>query len=489
MWNAMARQRNSYLHATLKTESIDPYVLNKCVEIAMHKEKDIKVERADFHQPTLIQPKRFGINPIKKNANLAYGLDGIPQLLKDLASYDLGVQSKALHSLEEELQNSYKCYRAIVEFNIASRLNQSLDNFFPLVPGDISPLLKNIVCIGLVASHYQGAKALMHEHNLISNLYDMIIDTNPVSRNAALALYRMSSQPEVADVMASGDHLQRAVRVLERIDHIEEVYMVIANLIERSPGKAMSKGVFETIYCKLNRCHEYPTVMKCLALLINCREAEEVCDKKDIVYKFKEMLADDSLPLKTLEYLSLGICNALYTTTAMWRCREFWDLPAILIKRAHNKTSDFMQLWCLQALRQLIMMPSIKNLVRKTYKKKIKNIVCRKDYVEKVKNDLLKQLRTKPYLVAESDEEKEESESDTDHITAGPHVSRGPDIQKAKFDKEDFPPPIAYRLDYRPLKNYDINNRIQSDSERNSKDITDEDMDQFVDHEVNQFGI
>lgn len=49
---------------------------------------------------------------------------------------------------------------------------------------------------GLVASHYQGAKALMHEHNLISNLYDMIIDTNPVSRNAALALYRMSSQPE-----------------------------------------------------------------------------------------------------------------------------------------------------------------------------------------------------------------------------------------------------------------------------------------------------
>lgn len=141
MWNAMARQRNSYLHATLKTESIDPYVLNKCVEIgelpkfprkkpsiifewlfsAMHKEKDIKVERADFHQPTLIQPKRFGINPIKKNANLAYGLDGIPQLLKDLASYDLVVQSKALHSLEEELQNSYKCYRAIVEFNIASR--------------------------------------------------------------------------------------------------------------------------------------------------------------------------------------------------------------------------------------------------------------------------------------------------------------------------------------------------------------------------------
>lgn len=135
------------------------------------------------------------------------------------------------------------------------------------------------------------------------------------------------------------------------------------------------------------------------------------------------------------------------------------------------------------------MMPSIKNLVRKTYKKKIKNIVCRKDYVEKVKNDLLKQLRTKPYLVAESDEEKEESESDADHITAGPHASRGPDIQKAKFDKEDFPPPIAYRLDYRQLKNYDMNYRMQSDSERNSKDITDEDMDQFGDQEVNQFGI
>lgn len=108
---------------------------------------------------------------------------------------------------------------------------------------------------------------------------------------------------------------------------------------------------------KNNECT--PIVLKCLALVVQCDSGQEKCDDVhlipyllDILNDFEEAEPDPTLDWRqdtmSLEYAAMALHNCLISTHSRWLCQEFWDMPLILVRHAHCKTNDQLQVHCLQ---------------------------------------------------------------------------------------------------------------------------------------------
>lgn len=184
------------------------------------------------------------------------------------------------------------------------------------------------------------------------------------------------------------------------IDHGKhhEVLEVLSYMIERCPIKALADGFFEYLVPQLQIKDEFQIkILKCFALLTQAPKAQKKCDEADVIQKLYVLLKDDELDYKIHTNISMAIKNCTYSTRAIWRASQFWDLTIILIKRSHCKNSQDLQIFCLQALRKISEMPLIKAFLRKCCKKNIKTILCLSEMAKILKTKLLFWLRYKGY--------------------------------------------------------------------------------------------
>lgn len=208
--------------------------------------------------------------------------------------------------------------------------------------------------------------------------------------------------------------------------------------------------------------------MKCFALLINCKKGQKLCDlnEHNVVEMLYDIMKNENKSELTLEYAAMALCNCTFSTRSRWRCREFWDLPVQLIRRAHSKNRPRLQIHCLQALRQICEMPSVKEFVRKVCKKKIKNICCLTPLVEQYKRNLLAYLRYRPYRHHSPIEERDiitAYEHEDTQILSGledasycsnDEISQPstPQIVKDFRRSKQTPSNLCYRLDMKPVE-------------------------------------
>lgn len=91
--------------------------------------------------------------------------------------------------------------------------------------------------------------------------------------------------------------------------------------------------------------------MKCFAALIQCQEAQRLCDSVDLIRKLTDILkCFEEIDEMTHEYAAMALHNCLISTRSRWRAREFVDLPIILIRHAHSKTNERLQVHALQVI-------------------------------------------------------------------------------------------------------------------------------------------
>lgn len=89
--------------------------------------------------------------------------------------------------------------------------------------------------------------------------------------------------------------------------------------------------------------------MKCFAELIQCETAQSLCDTANVIPKLIIILEQfDEIDDMTHEYAAMALHNCLLNTRSRWQAREYWNLPITLIRHAHSKTNDRLQLHALQ---------------------------------------------------------------------------------------------------------------------------------------------
>lgn len=99
--------------------------------------------------------------------------------------------------------------------------------------------------------------------------------------------------------------------------------------------------------------------MKCFACLIQSNRAHHLCDESDVIFILYNLLKNrssdvnaDDLTMMTIEYAVVALHNCLLSTRSKWRSQELWDLPLYLLKHAHSKVNDRLQMHCLQVKNQ-----------------------------------------------------------------------------------------------------------------------------------------
>lgn len=187
----------------------------------------------------------------------------------------------------------------------------------------------------------------------------------------------------------------------------KEMYEALANFIARYPNKFVIQGFITLLQKRLNESKEFRAlIMKCIGLMINCDEGQEMADKCNLVLNLVCLLLneyDEEIITNTI----LSLKNCLNSSNSKLQCKAFWHkLCLVLIAKIFTKNNIPMQIYSIQALRILSDLRIVKEFLNKHCKQKIKQISCLSHEAECLKTDFLKWLKYKNYKKTVTSEEE-----------------------------------------------------------------------------------
>lgn len=171
----------------------------------------------------------------------------------------------------------------------------------------------------------------------------------------------------------------------------------LANFISRQPKLFISPEIVKELLKDYNTIN--PESFKCLSLILNTDESDELVEKFDIArtlstISFKCTRDDDEIKTNVVMALRSCVINKqpFCHSGFPWRL-----LLKFLIDAAYSKANKFLQLISIQTLRIMSDVPMVKNELKKVYKRKLKGVKCLSSEVEEKKFDLLQWLHYKSF--------------------------------------------------------------------------------------------
>lgn len=261
-----------------------------------------------------------------------------------------------------------------------------------------------------------GATRMTDLCTLITSLHKGILENAFWDHQSARILRALSTKPKIAFRLYSSHFRYALTDIFKRQENawkLEDLLYHLSNLICINPEEFIELGYFEMLHSRVkdialfdrptvnNNIIKFPiyaVILKCFALLINCRQGQEKFMEVDGVELMFEILATHCIPDWIYEFATLALQNGTICKVSVWRSKEFRELPIILLRMAHHKENDALQLYALKCLRNLTSMPRVKTFVRNICMPQIKKISCRKPANKKAKDDLIKWLKSKKYV-------------------------------------------------------------------------------------------
>ena len=185
----------------------------------------------------------------------------------------------------------------------------------------------------------------------------------------------------------------------------KEMYETLINIMKRYPTEFVIQGFITLLPERLNDGQEYrSSILKCIGLMINCDQGQEMADKRNLVLDLVCLLLnenDEEIITNTI----LALKNCLISSKSKWQCKELWHkMCLVLISKMFTKTNMLMQMYSIQALRILSDMPTVKEFLNKRCKEKLKKVTCLSHEVEFLKTDLMMWLKYKNYKESDTTE-------------------------------------------------------------------------------------
>lgn len=171
----------------------------------------------------------------------------------------------------------------------------------------------------------------------------------------------------------------------------------MSNFISRQPKIFVSAQIIKSLLKNPNSNH--PESFKCLSIILNTDESDELGEKFDVARTLSAILFkctrnDEEMETNVVMALRSCVINKqpFCHSGFPWRL-----LLKKLIEAAYTKTNQFLQLNSIQTLRIMSDVPMVKNELKKVYKLKLKGVKCLSSEIEEMKSDLLQWLNYKSY--------------------------------------------------------------------------------------------
>lgn len=184
---------------------------------------------------------------------------------------------------------------------------------------------------------------------------------------------------------------------------VEEIFGCVANFIAREPGIFARSEIYKVLHEHLLASNEAENIMKCMAFLLSCDRGLELAEKNDFAKVLMEVLMNTNTEV-VQTYAIVALKNYMLSKTAFKNVSFPWtDLVELLIKTSSTKKNILLQETSLQALRFISDKPSVKDKLRKVYKKKVAQIVCLSENAEELKMDLVPWINYRNYKAAKDE--------------------------------------------------------------------------------------
>uniref|UniRef100_A0A2H1W6S7 SFRICE_005626 n=1 Tax=Spodoptera frugiperda TaxID=7108 RepID=A0A2H1W6S7_SPOFR len=364
-------QNNSYLQREIP---MDPRLINKAVRRAMRKpiiapddEVPSQAQRLESMQPSLFAP---GVDITQ--AHLGYGRPGLRIVARELVSDDPLIQSQAVHTVLDKVQQADSALYLIdlnVIYNVVNLVTHS----------DALIREKSILILTHLSNYYQGKQRIMKRPVIIDHFINIFWnDCKEIRYVAALCLKTLARDRCTCEKILKNDRIIETLLQVVRKDHTSTVvYMlnVLRKLMDYDQERPLKANAFQIMwhFMKYHDNRIIVAAMECMTQLCKHRVGKKLADQHDMLKEMRlYLLASDVEVMISaaglLHYLTL-------TDMSKWRCKQFqWDMIQRLVTLAVASNLPSLQLRCIQVLINLCDCNDIREHIRFIWKEKIQGI-------------------------------------------------------------------------------------------------------------------
>ncbi|KAM7341881.1 uncharacterized protein ACRADG_009507 [Cochliomyia hominivorax] len=373
MWAEHEKYRNHFLQMHLK--HLNPAQINLMTQ----------KEFSKTHSSHVLNRVKISCKSalyFENHADLAYGFGALDKLMHELACDDYLTQWRAINTLSEYIMNPLHAQTAIKQYDIVRRCQNVFLrirlNYHKVKFREISRLLNIFYHICL---YRNGVEQILERYRLLDQFYDIIKERKEHLQAISKILPLLTATKENCQKLIENykvyDKLVNVFQMDPCISYYpSDLWLHVSHIFELAPVLAIEKGFFEILYqriCgKLFQYHIWD--IKCLGLLLHCPLGQKRFAEKDVLKMLYEILKQD--PLDNYEHVIYCLMQGLFTKSVLWRSREFTDLPLIVIKLAKDDKNPKQQLFCLQTLRELGVMPCVKRFIKANCLEDLRNLSC-----------------------------------------------------------------------------------------------------------------
>lgn len=171
-----------------------------------------------------------------------------------------------------------------------------------------------------------------------------------------------------------------------------KIHETLANFISCDPELFATSEVFNSLCHQLERPQLESSTLKCLALIIGTKQGSSLFVGTDCLSKLISIILGKNNEALLL-YGTMALKNCMLNTHALGDPYVPWDeLIEALISNSYSKHNELLQKCSIQALRIISDKPTVKEILCKTYKRKISKIPCLNEESTELKEDLVQWL-------------------------------------------------------------------------------------------------
>jgi len=213
----------------------------------------------------------------------------------------------------------------------------------------------------ILSTYSKAAEQMANETFLITHLYNMIERMHSEQHIAASILKNLSLKSEALSNLAKIPKHFRSIKAIFNRELCttylpEDLWTHIYHMLEIAPVAGIKHHFMEIFLnrIKLRLGDFHRDSMKCLALLLTCKEGQDKFFVLDGLKIFYNLLHPKNCPLNDYKETLLVLKNALRTNHFLIEaCAQYNDFPDILTNLAKVSENVPEQLLCLQLLNSL----------------------------------------------------------------------------------------------------------------------------------------
>ncbi|XP_004520358.1 uncharacterized protein LOC101456990 [Ceratitis capitata] len=392
MWEELASYKNHFLQ--LEVKHMKKETINSLVNTEYRK---VQSKRCSCKCP--YDNKCESSTYFRDHAALAYGFQCVEKLARDMCCDDPLLKWQSINSLSEVLLNPWQAQLAITKFDVFRKCKNMFMRIQYGFHKEYYHERRQLMKIFYLISRYlNGAHEIVSRSHFISELYAIIYNRQSTHLTACKILRNLTEKTEILLYLLNETPSFRKLAIIFTHDPCAPFYPNplwehLCHFLEVAPELGINLGFFELLHerIKYKTLSYHELCMKCFAMLLRCEEGQLRFDKIDGVKMLYDIVGDEKNKLNNYEYVVLALQNGLISNRALWRSREFTDLPnrIILLAKCENKN---LQLECLECLRLLSAMHCIKAYILQSCISDLMSIECLNEQNECTRDTLVEWL-------------------------------------------------------------------------------------------------